>query len=85
MATLAQINSTLQEQTKVLAKEESLADNSSSINNLSARISDFLDKDKANRGDRLEDKAEKNRARRSSKVIKAKSSRTSDTSRGGGA
>lgn len=84
MATLAQINSTLQEQTKVLAKEESLADNSSSINNLSARISDFLDKDKANRGDRLEDKAEKDRARRSSKVIKAKSSSTADTSRGGG-
>ena len=61
MATLAQINSTLQEQTKVLAKEESLADNSSSINSLSARISDFLDKDKENRGDRLEDKAEKDR------------------------
>lgn len=84
MATLAQINSTLQEQTKVLAKEESLADNSSSINSLSARISDFLDKDKANRGDRLEDKAEKDRARKSSKVIKAKSSSTADTSRGGG-
>jgi hypothetical protein len=84
MATLAQINSTLQEQTKVLAKEESLADNSSSINSLSARISDFLDKDKANRGDRLEDKAEKDRARKSSKVIKAKSSTTADTSRGGG-
>lgn len=84
MATLAQINSTLQEQTKVLAKEESLADNSSSINSLSARISDFLDKDKENRGDRLEDKAEKDRARRSSKVIKAKSSSTADTSRGGG-
>ena len=84
MATLAQINSTLQEQTKVLAKEESLADNSSSINSLSARISDFLDKDKANRGDRLEDKAEKDRARKSSKVIKAKSSSTTDTGRGGG-
>lgn len=84
MATLAQINSTLQEQTKVLAKEESLADNSSSINNLSARISDFLDKNKENRGDRLEEKAEKDRARKSSKTIKAKGSTTADTGRGGG-
>jgi len=84
MATLAQINSTLQEQTKVLAKEESLADNSASINSLSARISDFLDKDKTNRGDRLEEKAEKDRARKSSKIIKAKGSTTTDTSRGGG-
>ena len=84
MATLAQINSTLQEQTKVLAKEESLADNSVSINSLSARISDFLDKDKENRGDRLEEKAEKDRARKSSKIIKAKGSTTSDANRGGG-
>lgn len=79
MATLADINSALQEQTKVVAKEESLAENAAGINSLSDRIASFMSKDKANAGDRLEEKAERNRVRSSSRVIRARAPSTTES------
>ena len=79
MATLADINSALQEQTKVVAKEESLAENAAGINSLSDRIASFMKKEQVNAGDRLEEKAERNRVRSSSRVIRARSPSTTES------
>lgn len=79
MATLADINSALQEQTKVVAKEDSLAENAAGINSLSDRIASFMSKDRANAGDRLEEKAERNRVRSSSRVIRARAPSTTES------